>query len=1049
MSDQMSIIPFKKLLTWMFEEFSQHGEIFGISENHFFKTNTSTTLSLLEEKIETPLGPAAGPHTQLTQNLVAAYLTGGRFFELKTVQILDELEIDKPCIDARDEGYNVEWSQELRLHQSYEEYVKAWFILHLLKEVLSLSSSQERSFIFNMSVGYDLKGIQTEPMNNFINELKDASQNKVFDQCRDELNTFLKEAATIKILQGKFAKTDEEISQMQQLGENISPYISGSMTLSTMHGCPPDEIEAICKYLLKEKQLHTYVKLNPTLLGFEIVSQILKNQGYNYIQMDPSAFDHDLQYKDAIPMLERLQQFADKQGKQFGVKLSNTLGVANPGQPMAGEQMYMSGRALFPLTINLAAKLANEFSGKLKISYSGGANFFNIEQILETGIYPITLATDLLKPGGYGRLFELAVKADKSISDINKRADLNVDALKTLAKDALTNPLYHKSRHEVDSLKVRSKLEKFDCFVSPCQEACPIHQDIPEYIRLMEENRPVEAFETIICKNPLPHMTGYICDHQCMSKCVRWDYEGPVHIRDIKKAAAENGFSEYFNQFKKNYQQQKSGIQAAVIGAGPAGLAAAYFLTKAGFEVTVFEKEEKAGGTVQHVIPDFRLTREAINNDIEFIEAHGVKFQFGHPADFSIKELKRSGYKYIFIGIGAMKYSRLSIDGDTSQVLNAVEFLRAFKQDPEMDLGKNIAVIGGGNSAMDGARAALRCKGAEKVSIIYRRTLEYMPADIEEVEMSIAENIEFKELLLPVKHQGGILNCQVMELGETDTDGRRKVHPVSGKFVEIPVDTVISAIGEKVDIDLLFKNGLLPNEQSALKIDLQTGESMVENVYIGGDAGRGPATVVEAIADGKKVAEAICQKENLPENIFKAGNNINKTNWQADIRLRKPNQSLIEEFQIKSETSRCLGCKYLCNKCVDVCPNRANIAIAVDGEFENSYQILHVDEMCNECGNCETFCPHSGAPYKDKTTLFHSEEVFHASHNDGFLLTGKLLPHTNNFHYKIRFQGQVGLMTYTPTLNTFHSSLEFTDEEFSKFKMLMVRVLEDYHYLLK
>lgn len=766
--------------------------------------------------------------------------------------------------------------------------------------------------------------------------------------------------------------------------------------------------------------------------------------------MDKSSFDHDLQYKDAVPMLKRLQKFANENNCQFGVKLSNTLGVNNPGKPMTGEQMYMSGRALFPLTINLAAKLAEEFDGKLKISYSGGANYFNIEKLLKTGIYPITLATDLLKPGGYSRLFQLAKKTEPLMDELNQQTSLDVSLLKELSVDALTNELYHKSKHDVKTLKTEKKLGKFDCYISPCQEACPIHQDIPEYIRLIEEEKPVEAFETIISKNPLPHITGYICDHQCMTKCVRWDYDTPVHIRDIKKEAAETGYTEYLKQFKKEYNHKKNGIRAAIVGAGPAGLSAAYFLTKAGFEVTVFEKEELAGGTVQNVIPDFRLTREAIDKDIEFIKEHGVRFKYGIDEKFSVEELKKSGYKYIFIGIGAMKSSKINIEGDDSKIWNAVEFLRRFKNNPGINLGKNIAVIGGGNSAMDGARAALRCKGAEKVYIIYRRTIEYMPADKEELDAALSENVDFKELLLPVEFKNGFLKCQKMELGEKDTDGRRKVSPIQGEYMELEIDTIISAIGEKVDTKLLMNNNLMKDDISKLEINFDTKESIIENVYIGGDALRGPATVVEAIADGKKAAESICEKEKISEPaVIDTYKSIDIKEWQNELRLRKPLQIEDTKLTGTQEAQRCLGCKYLCNKCVDVCPNRANIAIAIEEGFNNSYQILHIDEMCNECGNCETFCPNTGAPYKEKTTLFWSEDEFNNSNNDGFLLKSREKTGATNYNYKIRFDGKVGFLTYAPKEGNIFSSLENGNIEFAKFKKMLINVLEKYNYLIK
>ncbi len=269
MSDVMRPIPFEQLMRWITDEFNQKQTVFGLPRSRFFRAERNRGVSLFGEFLENPLGPAAGPHTQLTQNIISAYLTGGRFFELKTVQKLDRLRIDKPCIDAQDEGYNVEWSQELRLEQSFDEYVKAWFLLPVLKAAFGLSAAKERGFIFNMSVGYDLKGIQTERMDRFIEDLKDAGRTESFHRYREWLGHWAQKNETLDWLKKIHGERAAEVREtLLQSMETISPHISGSVTVSTMHGCPPDEIEAICKYLLQEKQLHTYVKLNPTLLGY-------------------------------------------------------------------------------------------------------------------------------------------------------------------------------------------------------------------------------------------------------------------------------------------------------------------------------------------------------------------------------------------------------------------------------------------------------------------------------------------------------------------------------------------------------------------------------------------------------------------------------------------------------------------------------------------------------------------------------------------------------------------------------------------------------------
>ncbi|MFA6978384.1 MAG: putative selenate reductase subunit YgfK [Ignavibacteriaceae bacterium] len=979
MSDQMTPLPFNQLFDWIVTEYKNEQTIFGIHRSNFFYKKNSSQIKIFNEDLEMPLGPAAGPHTQLTQNIITSYLTGGRFFELKTIQILDELKVDKPCIDAQDEGYNVEWSQELKLEQSYDEYLKAWILLHPLKELFGFSKSAERGFVFNMSVGYNLEGIKTERMNKFIEDLKDSANNEKFILYKNQLITALQDQ-NVRELIIQHINPNINFEKLISSVQNISPNISNSVTLSTMHGCPPEEIEAIAKYLIEEKKLHTYVKLNPTLLGYEKVVTILHQLGFRYIEMDRASFEHDINFADAVPMLKRLKEFAKDNGLEFGVKLSNTLGVKNKKKVLAGDDMYMSGRSLFPLTINVSRLLAEEFHGELSMSFSGGATINNVQEIVDCGISPVTLVTDLLKPGGYGRLFQMAEKVEKNNSFGKK---IKVDKIKSLAETSLLNENYKKEKREITTVKIPTKLEMFDCYVAPCEEACPIHQDIATYVRLVEEGKYNEAFEIIVSKNPLPFITGYICDHQCQAKCTRWDYDDPVKIREMKKIAAQFGYQNYFD--KISAADKLSDSKIAIIGAGPAGLSCGFFLAKAGLDVTIFERSSRAGGTVQNVIPDFRLPQSAIDTDIEFIKKHGVKFQFGTDENFSVEKLKADGYKYIFIGIGATKSNPIKLDGENENILNAIEFLWHFNNKEKIPLGRNVAIVGGGNSAMDAARASKRIAGVKNVYIVYRRTKEFMPADKEELDAALEDGVIFKELMLPVSHKNKILKSQKMKLGEIGKDERRSVTPIENEFVELEIDTIISAIGESVDYNILSANNILLDQKRNILVDKGSNETTLENVFIGGDAYRGPSTVIESIADGKKAAEAILKKENASLPISNNFSNLfDKSILFGNVNAKK---GIVEgtKAETQHEANRCLSCSFICNKCVDVCPNRANVTIKIDG-FKDAFQILHIDGLCNDCGNCETFCPHIGAPYKDKMTLFWSEKEMRESKNDGFYL---------------------------------------------------------------
>jgi putative selenate reductase len=1051
MSDRMLPLSFSKTINWIFEEYKSEKSIFGIHKSKFYYPKNNSLVKIFNEFMESPVGPAAGPHTQLTQNIIASYITGGRFFELKTVQQLDELEIGRPCIDAEDEGYNVEWSQELKLEESYDEYLKAWILLHLLKEMLGLSASDDKGFIFNMSVGYDLAGIKTPRMDKFIEDLKDSSNNPLFESYKKTLIDFL----TTK---GKNYDL-KDIPALVSKIKNISPKLSCSVTLSTMHGCPPHEIESIVKYLITEKKLNTYVKLNPTLVGFNKVKEILFSQGFNYLDLDPASFDHDLQWKDAVPMLNRLKEVAKNNNLDFGVKLSNTLGLNNKKQKMPGEQMYMSGRSLFPVTVNLAALLAEEFKGDLNVSFSGGATLLNITEILSTGIYPVTLVTDLLKPAGYTRLKQISEKIDASgvakstlptkennspAKPANSKGHLDIDKLKKIAKDALTNPEYSKERRDTKSMKTGDPLPTFDCYNAPCVTICPIHQDIPQYIKLVEEERYNEAFNLIVAKNPLPFITGYICDHQCQFKCTRQDYENPLLIRDLKLIAAKNGYDNYFDQYKPIGKVKD--VKAAIIGSGPAGLAAGYFLAKAGFDVTVFDKSHQAGGVARFAIPEFRLPQSAVDKDVEFIKLHGVKFQLDLKEKVSVEELQDKGFKYIFLAIGAGHSNTIQLKGDQDKVQNAIKFLLAYHNNEIKSLGKTVAVIGAGSSAMDCARAAIRTPGVEKVYILYRRTKEFMPADKEEYHESVHEGVIFKELILPVEYSNGIMKCQKMQLAEAGPDGRRKVVPIEGEFEDLQIDTAVSAIGELIDTEYL-RNNRIPHGNKSAHVDEETNETQVKNVFIGGDALRGPSTIIESIADGKKVAETIIKREEMEVVELNANSFFPNDSRYNTIKHRRGDILGNLRQNLRVEAERCLGCDLICNKCVEVCPNRSNVAIYTgdNGLFIDKFQILHLDSYCNDCGNCETFCPFNGAPYKEKTTLYENETEFNSGKNDGFVF----LTYDDVSTIKIRYRGNTGTVKIDKDGNELDATYDFSaSENYEMFYELMLAVKNNYSYYI-
>ena len=940
MSELMTPIPFRELMTWITTEYRRDGAVFGVHKP--YKAGVKK-LPIFGEAIETPFGPAAGPNTQLAQNIIAGYFAGARFFELKTVQKMDGADlaacINRPCILAEDECYNCEWSTELYVQQAFEEYVKAWCALKIMAKVYGLGDPN--GFVFNMSVGYDLAGIQGEKIDTFLNGMVDASKTPIFQEC-------------IAVLKEFFPGESDYI-------DTITPHVSGSVTVSTLHGCPPDEIERIASYLLEKKHLHTFVKCNPTILGYETARSILDSMGYDYIAFDDHHFKEDLQYSDAVPMFHRLQALADREGLEFGLKLSNTFPVDVKAGELPSEEMYMAGKSLFPLTTTMAAMMAKEFGGKLRLSYAGGADAFNIDKLFACGIWPITMATTELKPGGYQRFTQIGDKLDAL--DFKPFTGVDVVGIEALSLAARSDKYHVKAIKPLPRRKLYDKVPLLDCFTAPCKGGCPIHQDIPEYIELCRKGAYASALRLITEKNPLPFITGTICAHNCMTKCMRNYYDEPVNIRATKLVAAEKGYDAYMSKITPP-APVTDGRKVAVIGGGPTGMSAAYFVGRAGIPVTLFEKADRLGGIVRQVIPAFRISDEAIDKDVALMEKMGVEVKLNTEAP-SVAELKAQGYTHIFFAVGAWKAGRLDIPGN---VVPVIGWLRDMKAGKDVSLG-HVAVVGGGNTAMDAARAALRA-GAKSSTLVYRRTKKYMPADAEELEMAIADGVEFLELVAPVEQKDGKLICEKMKLGDPDDKGRRQPVP-TGEMVEIPCDTVVSAVGEKVESEVFTRNGITVDEKG-----IPAFKTNLEGVYAGGDAMRGPATVVEGIADAQYFANAVigeAHKFAIPAKAV-------ATREEAVAKKGVLCESA------KCEGNRCLTCNVVCQVCADVCPNRANVVIELP---DGRQQILHVDRMCNECGNCAVFCPYDSAPYREKFTLFLTREGFDESvNNQGFLPLG-------------------------------------------------------------
>ena len=530
MSDRFQPLSISQVAPWVFAELEKRGSIFGIPKELFFRPAAGDAFrtALYGQPLETPFGVAAGPHSQMSQNIVAAWLTGSRFIELKTIQTLDELEVSKPCIDIQDEGYNVEWSQELKIDQSFNEYLMGWVLIHALQHKFGFAGAP--GLIFNMSVGYNLEGILKPNVQSFLKRMDNAGEAL---------------AATI----AEVAKVYPAIKDVK-----IPARLSDNVTLSTMHGCPPDEIGRIAAYLIEERGLHTNVKLNPTLLGPDGLRGILNGDlGFRQVTVPDEAFGHDLKYPDAIKILTDLRARAAKKGVTFGVKLSNTLEVINHRNEFSKKEkmMYLSGRPLQAITVNLAAKLAQEFKGDLMMSYAGGADCWNVADLLACGMTTITTSSDLLRPGGYARTLQYvsetaAAMAKAGAKDLPafilakagaKGGDVKAAALANLVKYAAEvkkNALYQRDTYVRQDTKTTRPLGLFDCVQAPCVDICPISQDVPAYMQAVKDGQFDEAAAIVRRDNVMGASLGRACDHACELPCTRVHYDLPLAIREMK-----------------------------------------------------------------------------------------------------------------------------------------------------------------------------------------------------------------------------------------------------------------------------------------------------------------------------------------------------------------------------------------------------------------------------------------------------------------------------------------------------------------------------------
>ena len=509
---------------------------------------------------------------------------------------------------------------------------------------------------------------------------------------------------------------------------------------------------------------------------------------------------------------------------------------------------------------------------------------------------------------------------------------------------------WDKKSYNVDYRTTRTDV--MDSGTAPCKAQCPAHIPVQGYIKLASQGRYTEALELIKKENPFPAVCGRICNKACEDACTRGDIDDPIAIDDIKKFIAEKDLEakhrfvpKMVNQIGKPYPEK-----IAVIGAGPAGLSCAYYLAVKGYHVTVYEKEKTLGGMLTMGIPSFRLERDVINAEIDVLRELGVEFKTGVEVgkDVTLDELREQGFKAFYLAIGASKGTKVGCPGDDLDgVFTGIDFLREVNLGGKPAIGKNVAVIGGGNVAIDVARTAVRL-GA-KTTVIYRRSRDEMPAADDEIEEAIEEGVKFKFLASPAEISGEgkaeTLKVEIMEL-----NAQKK--PVgTGKFETIAVSAVISAIGQK--IDMCGMEGFKANANGTLIVDMPSYQTSQPDVFAGGDLVTGPKFAIDAIAAGKEGAVSIhryvhpgqSQVIGRDRRDYKAMNTatagISVEGFDNTPRQKaaggsakeakktfKDLRGVLTEEQMKKETARCLGCG----------------AAVVD------------ESLCVGCGICTTKC---------------------------------------------------------------------------------------------
>ena len=984
-----------RLLRWTMDEHRRRRSVLGIHESLFRRPHPAP----FRGTFAPPLGPAAGLHTQSAQGIVAAWLCGARIFELAPPRHGARIDPGCPAVDAEDECCSTAVGSPLTPEEQLAEVAKAWFLIRALGRTLGLEDGAP-AFLFGCAGTGDMAFADPE-----------------------------RTAAIVEAVRQEFLTAARRTPGAPDLDDLETPSrLAAGAVLSLSPVCGPEDVERAARLLVKDMGLPVLLKLPPTLLGRDAAREILNGRlGWEWASIPASAFQDMPPPDETLNLIRALGNMAGQSGQsghgqigqKFSLRLTGRLAMVNTRRCLEGDVVHMSGRALYPLALNLWHRLAEALAGdKPAVWFSGGADALNVAEVFSCGAEAVLMASNLLRPGGCARLRQCldnleSAMTEAGATDLPSFAGGPEERARRLARAAeasLTDPRYQRSSfagvNGIPKLWM-SALPPFDCIAAPCEPKCPLGVDIPGLAARMATGDRGGALDLVMAKNPMPGLLGHLCPRTCQVRCARSQYDLAVRVGDLEREAAGQC---RLPEMRPGFRMYR----AAVVGGGPAGLSAAGVLAAAGVRVTVLEASGRLGGMAA-LTPFFRLPPEALARDIARLTALGVEFRTHSRMEGNPGALLAQGFDAVLLATGFPRERRLSVEGvdalGSGQLWTSLDLMRSVSAGARPTLGRHVLVVGGGGGAVDAARTALRLTDGT-VTLVYRRARRDMPADDEAVTLMLEEGARLEPQALPLRvlsRDGRLtgLECRRTAMGRHDVEGRRVFAPQDERFV-LEADCIVTALGREADRDLT--QGLDLRRNGSVITVTNDGRTSRGGIRAAGDLATGPESVLSACASGACAAHAICRELNLtPPQEGACPPRLTEAEV-LEVKAAKARQTLPAEDVSQSaeaEAKRCLQCGEVCGKCVEVCPMRANmeyealpvsfdvpVAALREGRLlpvgrerftiAQPRQTLHLPGLCCECGNCATFCVRDARPWVKKPRLCLDDAEFAACGDDAW-----------------------------------------------------------------